>query len=213
MMPWLFLATVALVFLLLMGSELWWRKRRPDSELSRKFVHLTVGSFVAFWPFFLSWNEIRILSAAFIVVVLLSKWLNIFQAIHSVQRPTWGEIYFALVVGLLTFVTHSKSIYAAALLQMSLADGMAAIVGVEYGIKRGKEYLVFGHPKTLIGTLTFLLISWAILFGYSADVSRLSLVYVASFGAGAAIIENLAVAGLDNLLVPLVIAAALTALH
>jgi len=213
MMPWLFLATVALVFLLLMGSELWWRKRRPDSELSRKFVHLTVGSFVAFWPFFLSWNEIRILSAAFIVVVLLSKWLNIFQAIHSVQRPTWGEIYFALVVGLLTFVTHSKSIYAAALLQMSLADGMAAIVGVEYGIKRGKEYLVFGHPKTLIGTLTFLLISWAILFGYSADISRLSLVYVASFGAGAAIIENLAVAGLDNLLVPLVIAAALTALH
>lgn len=212
-MFWLFLATVALVFILLVLSELWWRKRQPDSELSRKFIHLTVGSFVAFWPFFLSWNEIRLLSAAFIIVVLVSKRLNIFQAIHSVQRPTWGELYFALVVGLLTFVTHSKGIYAAALLQMSLADGMAAIVGVEYGVKRGKAYLVFGHPKTVIGTLTFLLISLAILFGYSADTARLSLLYVAVIGVGATIIENLAVAGLDNLLVPLATAAILAALN
>ena len=206
------LGTVGIVLALLLASEFWWRKRQPDSELSRKFIHLTVGCFVAFWPFFLSWNEIRLLSLAFIVVIAVSKWLNIFQAIHSVQRPTWGEVYFAFVVGLLTFVTHSKGIYAAGLLQMSLADGMAAIVGVEYGVKRGKKYLVLGYPKTIIGTVTFFLISLAILFGYSADGSMLSLAYVVAIAAGATALENVAVAGLDNLLVPLMVAVVLTKL-
>jgi len=209
-MSWLFIAAVAFIFLVLCASELWWRKRQPDSELSRKFVHLTVGSFVAFWPFFMSWNQIRLLSLGFVVVVLISKWLNIFQAIHSVQRPTWGEMYFALVVGLLTFITHSKGIYAASLLQMSVADGMAAIVGVEYGIKKSKGYRVFGHPKTIVGTITFFLISLAILFGYSADTMRLAWVGVLGLAAGATILENLAVAGLDNLLVPLFVALVLT---
>jgi dolichol kinase len=202
-------ATAALVFLVLLASEFWWRKRKTDSELSRKFIHLTVGSFVAFWPFFLTWDEIRILSVVFILAVLVSKWLNIFQAIHSVQRPTWGEVYFAIVVGLLTYITHSKAIYAAALLQMSLADGMAAIVGVEYGIKKGRKYLVFGHPKTVIGTITFFLVSFALLFGYSADTQRITLLAAASLACGATIVENLAVAGVDNLVVPLLIALAL----
>jgi len=206
----LFASTVALVFLILCLSEYWWRRHPSDSELSRKFIHITVGSFVAFWPFFLSWNQIRLLSVAFVVVVLVSKWLHVFQAIHSVQRPTWGEIYFALVVGLLTFITHSKAVYAASLLQMSLADGMAAIVGVEYGIKRGKKYHVFGHSKTIIGTLTFFVVSFALLFGYSADTSRLSLAWVGIIAAGATVLENLAVAGVDNLLVPLLVALVLT---
>src|SRR5690242_6050840 len=98
----LLFGTVALVFLVLLASEAYWRKHQPDSEISCKFIHLSIGSFVAFWPFFLSWNEIRLLSLAFVLAVAISKWLNIFQAIHSVQRPTWGEVYFALAVGLLT---------------------------------------------------------------------------------------------------------------
>jgi phytol kinase len=209
-MPLLFIAAVGLIFLVLCASEFWWRKHRIDSELSRKFIHLTVGSFVAFWPFFLTWNEIRLLSVGFAIVVLISKWLHIFQAIHSVQRPTWGEMYFALVVGLLTFITHSKGIYAAALLQMSVADGMAAVVGVEYGIKKGKKYHVFGHSKTVIGTLTFFVISAAILLGYSADTTRLAWFGVLGLAAVATVLENLAVEGLDNLLVPLVVAVVLT---
>lgn len=201
-----FVGTVAAIFALLLGSELWWRKKQPDSEISRKFIHLTVGSFVAFWPFFLSWNQIRLLSLGFVVVVLVSKWLNIFQAIHSVQRPTWGEIYFALVVGGLTFLTHSKAVYAASLLQMSLADGMAAIVGVEYGIKRGKKYLIFGHAKSVVGTLAFFLTSLALILGYSLGARHLDPIYIVAIPAAATVVENLAVQGLDNLVVPLGVA-------
>jgi dolichol kinase len=208
-----FFLSAAAVFVLLCLSEIGWRRGYMTSEVGRKFVHITVGSFVAFWPFFLTWNQIRLLSLAFIVAVILSKTFNIFSAIHSVQRPTYGEFFFAVVVGLLTFITHSKAIYAAALLQMSVADGMAAIVGVEYGIKQQRwQYHVFGHAKTVIGTTTFFLISAAILFGYSADTMRLAWYYVPLIAAGATMIENIGINGLDNLLAPLFVAFVLTQL-
>jgi len=196
--------TVLFVFLILLGSEWWWRKRIMHSEFSRKFVHITVGSFVAFWPFFLSWNEIRLLSLSFLVVIGLSKYFHVFRAIHSVQRPTFGELYFAAAVGLLTFVTQNEWIYMAALLQMSLADGFAAVMGVRYG---KQSYLMFSHRKTLVGSLTFFVTSLAILVGYSHFAgAHLSLLFVAGAAAAAAVIENFAVAGLDNLLLPLAMA-------
>lgn len=206
-----FILSATAVFIILCLSEIGWRRGYMTSEVGRKFVHISVGSFVAFWPFFLTWNQIRLLSLAFLIAVVFSKFFNIFSAIHSVQRPTYGEFFFALVVGILTYITHSKAIYAAALLQMSVADGMAAIVGVEYGLKQQKwRYHVFGHAKTIIGTATFFLISAAILFSYSADTTRLAWYLVPAIAAGATIIENIGVHGLDNLLAPLFVAVILT---
>ena len=195
---------VLTVFVLLLGSELWWRKHQLHGEFSRKFIHITVGSLVAFWPFFLSWRQIQLLSIAFLIVVVVSKYLHLFQAIHSVQRPTYGELYFALAVGIVPFITHDKWIYMAALLQMSLADGLAAIMGSRYG---KQSYLVFGHTKSVVGTVTFFVVSLSILIGYiylSGD--DLSALLILSVAAGAAVLENLAVRGLDNLLLPIMVA-------
>ncbi len=204
------LLSVLAVFLVLSISEFGWRKHwfAGDSEIGRKFVHITVGSFVAFWPFFLTWNEIRLLSTAFLVVVVVSERFKVFRAIHSVQRPTFGEACFALVVGVLTFITHSKAIYAASLLQMSLADGLAAIVGVRYG--RNNTYYLWGHAKSVAGTLTFIITSLALLAGYSLCVSHLSILVISLAALLAALTENIAVLGLDNLTVPLCISLLLT---
>jgi dolichol kinase len=196
---------VLVVFVLLLLSEMWWRRRQVHGEFSRKFVHITVGSFVAFWPFFLSWRDIELLSVAFLLSVAASKYLRLFQAIHSVQRPTLGEFFFALAVGLVALTTHNKWIYAAALLQMGLADGLAAVIGVRYGNRL--KYLVFKHPKSLAGTLTFFVVSFGILTGFSHwSGMPLGLVYILTVSVAASILENLAVLGLDNLLVPLFIA-------
>jgi phytol kinase len=202
--------TILVVCILLVFNELWWRKHPIHSEFSRKFIHVTVGSFVAFWPYFLSWHEIQFLSIAFLAGIALSKYLNIFQAIHSVQRPTWGEVLFAIAVGVTTLITHDKAIYAAALLQMSLADGMAAIIGTHYGNRQ--KYLVFGYTKSVLGTLTFFTISLIILFGFSHYAhTHLSLIVIGIIAAVASLIENLAIRGLDNLFVPLT--AALLLVH
>lgn len=200
--------TIGAVFGLLGGSEYWWRTRYAHGEFSRKFVHITVGSFVAFWPFYLPWNDIRLLALAFLIVVSISKYLNIFRTIHTVQRPTWGELSFALTVGLITFVTQNKWIYMAAILQMSLADGLAAIVGTRYG--QPSRYHVFGQPKSVVGTAAFFLVSVIILVGYhGAVVSGLSWAGLIALAAGATLVENAGISGLDNLLVPLLVAVVL----
>jgi phytol kinase len=203
-----FVLTIVIVFVLLSLNEVWWRRHTVHSELSRKFVHVTVGSFVAFWPYFLSWHEILFLSAAFLLVVALSRYLQIFQAIHSVQRPTWGEVLFAIAVGASTLITHDKAIYAAALLQMSVADGMAAVIGTRYGNRQ--KYLVFGYAKSVLGTLTFFIVSLLILIGFSHYAhADLGVEWIVGIAAIACAIENLAIRGLDNLLVPLAVAALL----
>lgn len=196
--------TVLIVLVLLFGNELWWRKKGYHGEAGRKFIHLTVGSFVAFWPFFLNWDQIRLLSVAFLVVVAISKYFHLFRAIHSVQRPTWGEVFFAIAVGAVTLVTHNKWVYMAALLQMSLADGLAAIIGVAYGKKH--QYLILGQAKSLIGTATFIVVSVYILlsFTYLSGIP-ISLATILGLSYAAALIENIGVFGLDNLFVPILI--------
>jgi phytol kinase len=197
-------ATVLVVLGLLVINEHWFRTRKVRDEVSRKFIHLSVGTFVAAWPFYLSWNEIRLLSVAFLVVVGVSKYFKIFKAIHSVTRPTWGEIFFAISVGLLTYITHSKGIYAVCLLQMAWADGLAAIVGTKYG--KPYEYKVFGHTKSLVGSGTFMFVSYVLLLGYTLSSTSLGIGTSLGIAIIATMAENVAIAGLDNLIVPLVVA-------
>ena len=197
--------TVLAVFAVLLLSEIGYRKKLFVNELGRKLVHVLVGSFVAFWPHFLAWNQIRLLSLAFVLVVLVSLKFKVFRAIHSVQRATYGELCFALTVGLLTFMTQDKAIYAVALLQMSLADGFAAIFGNLYG--KRNTYHIFGHGKSVVGTAAFIITSLTILVGYSLlSGTQLAAPEIAIGVAVATLFENVAPVGLDNLAVPLFIA-------
>lgn len=201
----------AVVFCLLLIGEYLSRYRKLPPEICRKFIHITVGSFVAFWPLFLTWNQIFLLSAVFVVVIGLSKYLKILRAIHSVQRPTWGEVFFALSVGLLALLTQDGWMYMAALLHMSLADGLAAVIGVRYGKKN--RYSVLGHVKSFTGTLTFLSISLVILIGYSVGTDTpISPLVLIGTSLVAAILENVSTRGLDNITVPVWIAIVLSSL-
>ena len=199
--------TVFVTFvLLLIGEYLSRRKRKTDPEISRKFVHISVGSFVAFWPLFLTWNQILLMSAAFLAVIVVSQYFRIFKVIRTVQRPTWGIGLFAIIVGLLALVTQDGWIFAAAVLHMSLADGFAAIVGMRYSKKNGR-YTVFGHTKSVIGSSTFAAISLLILVGYIIGSGHhLPLAVLLGITAVATLLENVSAYGLDNLTVPLFVA-------
>jgi dolichol kinase len=199
--------TILAVCTLLLVNEWWWHSR-THGEVSRKFVHITVGSFVAFWPLFLAWWQIELLSVAFVLVIVISKQLNLFKAIHSVQRPTWGEVFFGLAVGTVALVTHQPAIYAVALLHMSLADGLAAIIGTNYG--NSSRYLVFGMHKSIIGTVTFAITSAILLLGFVAQQGIGMDLWLPVIVLGATIIENVSIKGLDNLLIPVFIAWVLT---
>ena len=88
---------------------------------------------------------------------------------------------------------------------MSLADGLAAIVGTRYGQR--STYHLAGHAKSLAGTATFIIVSLVILavYGLVAGVTLQPYVSLAIAFSTAAV-ENIGVLGLDNLLVPLLVA-------
>lgn len=193
---------VIITFIILLINELLWRRQKVHHEFSRKFVHIIVGSFIAFWPFIITYNQIRFLSITFIAVIIISKKFNIFRAIHSVERSTQGEFYFALAVGLMTYIAPNHWIYTISLLFMSLADGLAAVIGVRYG--RTNQYLIFGQVKSVAGTLTFLIVSLLVLvmYHFNMGVNVFKPLYFAIICLATAI-ENVGLYGTDNLLVPL----------
>jgi phytol kinase len=203
------LFVVLVTFFILVYAEWLARAKQIHAELTRKLVHITIGTFVAFWPFFLSWNEIEFLSLAFLIVVSISIKFDVFRSIHAVKRNAMGELLFAVVIGLLAYSITSPWVFAAAMLNLSLADGFAAIVGLGWG--EGNSYKVFGHTKSIAGTLAFFVTSLIIMIVYSV-FSHLgpSILTIILLPAVAAAVENVSVQGMDNIVIPLLVALVLT---
>ncbi len=203
------IAAVAVVFFILLFSEYLSRYKGVHSELTRKIVHVLVGVFVAFWPFFLSWRQIQLLGVLFLLAVLVSIKLNIFNSIHAVKRNTMGEVLFALIISVLGFVTSDAWIFAAAMLHLSLADGLAAVVGLAYG--EHNSYRILGRTKSLAGSLAFFFTSIAIMIWYvSFSGTEPSVISVLVLPVVATIAENLSGEGTDNLVIPLLVALVLS---
>jgi|SRR5688572_13508371 len=202
-------AVIIVVFLILLLAEYLSRYRGVHSELTRKLVHTLVGVFVAFWPFFLSWRQIQMLSLAFLIVVLVSIKLNIFGSIHAVKRNVMGEILFAMIIGILAFISTDEWIFTAAMLHLSLADGLAAIIGLGYG--DNNSYKVLGETRSLAGSLAFFFSSLAIMMFYTvAGGMSYSGMTLIGLPVIATIAENFAIKGTDNLVIPLLVAFTLT---
>lgn len=195
--------TLLIVFLLLCLNEFWWRYNKHRNEFSRKSIHIVIGVFTAVWPLYLSFPTIRLLALGYLVVVSLSKYFNVFKSIHSVKRSTWGEIGFALAVGVLSLVTTSKWLFMICILQMALADGLAAIIGTQI---KSYRYKVFGQYKSLLGTGIFFIVSLIILviFKLAGHLDN-PVPYLGLVSLIACALENLGARGLDNLLVPVAV--------
>lgn len=197
--------TVIGVLLVLLTAEHLARHTNLHAELTRKFVHMIVGTFVAFWPFFLTWREIELLSLAFLAVVVISVKFTIFKSIHTVPRRAFGEISFAMVIGFLALFSSSAEIFMAAMLCLSIGDALAAIVGLLYGEKN--QYKVFGKTKSVAGSAAFFVTTVLVMVLYvtitsnSASIMNLFVIPVL-----ATVTENVAVNGSDNLIMPLLIA-------
>lgn len=201
------------VFAILVVSEIGWRRKVFRGESARKFVHISVGTFVAFWPYFMTWRQIQLMSLAFLVVVILSMQKHLFHAVHSVNRRTWGELFFPIGIGISALIMPSPIIFTAAILHLSLADGLAAVIGKKFGLLH--QYRIHRYSKTLAGTLMFFLTSLIIvsttvvLSGNSISWPLLPLIIW--LPVAATIVENISPAGTDNVFVPLLVVLVLQA--
>lgn len=197
---------------ILLIGEILWRLNLVRGEYARKFVHILTAIFAAFWPFYMSPPAIAFVALCMIAVVLIVSKYSLFRSIRAIKRTTYGEIWYPLGIGVTALIFVDPYVYAVAILHLGLADGMAAIVGVSLG-KNAKIYQVGKSKKSVAGTVTFIVISFAIylLFWLKFDPSGM---FASSFGlavllsASSAIVvaavEAIAPKGSDNIAVPVV---------
>jgi phytol kinase len=190
------------VGILAIVGEVLWRRRRVPTEFTRKFVHISVACFAASWPWFLDWDQIILVSVVLLAGVVVSSYKGIFKGIHSVDRLTWGEVLFAVAIGVCAMLTTDPYIYCAAMLHLGLADGLAAVAGKRFGGR--SHYEVFHNRKSVVGSLMFIAVSSAIVAWYAlyaGDIAvKPALLALPPLMAG---LENITVRGGDNLAVPI----------
>lgn len=198
-----------------MSSEYLWRKKRLRGEGGRKFVHILAGIWVSFWPYFISFRTIQFLSAFLLVLLIASKYLHIFHAVHDVKRRTLGELFYPLAILFCALLTPPDWVFTLAMLFLALSDGMAAVVGTRFK-KKAQNYLILGQKKSMLGTMTYfaaaLLASFAVFkllspdpnFYFADYAPVLFMIAVASTA-----LENLLPFGTDNLVIPVLVVLAL----
>lgn len=206
---------LGLLFLLIIAEYIG-NKRLLKGEYHRKFLHISAGTFIAFWPWLISWHWIQIISLAMVAGMLANRYFNLFNYRGKVGRATYGDILYALAIFLAASLTHNKIFFALAVAEVAIADGLAAVAGNIYGKYWG--YKVFGHKKTVIGSMVFW-IATVCIFGAgilpahdSISLQNYFLILLLAPPVFT-LAENLALFGLDNLVIVLLTIAVLSSLQ
>jgi phytol kinase len=206
------LACLTGIFALLVISELLGKKKILQGDLQRQFVHIAAGSFIAFWPWLISFDTIAWLGVLMLAVVLLNRRRKLADFYTDVDRKSYGDIFYALAVIFGALIADEKIFFALAMLTMALGDGLANVIGKRYG--KNWKYQFWGHSKTVIGSMTIWLVSMVILgvgLLFAQDLVDYSAYAILLLAVPPllVIVENAAIWGLDNLVVPIVVLLAL----
>lgn len=197
--------------LILLGNQYLWERKLVRGEASRKLAHIAIGTFIATWPMFMSWSNVRIVLAIGLLGVLVVRHLHLFPSIFDIKRRSWGDVVAPIFIIVAAFLEPTKTIFAVTVLHIAFADGMAALIGSRFGQKTA--YNIFKQKKSFVGTATFfacsiLIMTTAAIFKPTLALSTL-FVYVGVIPVFATLVENISPKGLDNIFVPAVVIALL----
>lgn len=180
-------------------------------ETSRKAVHILMGMVTLSFPWLFreAW-PVLLLTVLAVVALAGTRLVAPLQkqfgtVLNGVERHSLGEVYFPLAVSAL-FVLSSENrlLYLIPLLTLTLADAVAALVGIRYGQHR---FCTSEGTKSAEGSLAFFMVAFL-----SAHVPLLllsntgraeSLLIALVLGILVMLFEAVSVGGLDNLFIPL----------
>jgi len=220
MNPWLgmavVLAALGTIFVLVRLYQKW---GNPHPELPRKVLHVGMGMVaIAFpWIFDRSWPVLvlGVLSIGGMIALRTIEGLagGVGKIVSGVQRVSLGEIYFPLAIAIQWIIyVHEGGpkeirilLYCIPLLLLTLADAVAALVGVNYGRWR---YTTADGLKSTEGSFSFFLCAFLCVHVpllLATDTGKLDTLLIAVLLAWVAtLFEAIAWGGLDNLVLPLI---------
>lgn len=203
-------AAVALWLALLAAAALAVRRRwNGQREWSRKLVHIGTGAVVP-----LAWlagidRQIAIPAAGLITLLAaLNHRMRVIPAIEDVGRHSYGTIAYGAAITslLLLFWPQEPAAVAAGVLVMALGDGLAGLLGP---LLASPSWSIWGQRKSVVGTGAMAGGSLAMLLlvrqlAAADGLAHPSLAGLLAITAIAVLLEQAAVAGIDNFSVPVV---------
>jgi phytol kinase len=175
-------------------------------EWSRKLVHIGTGAVVPLaWLFGIE-REIALAAAAAVTLLAaLNHRLRLLPAVEDVGRRSYGTVAYgaAITVLLWQYWPQQAACATAGVVGMALGDGLAGLLGSAWP---SPSWRVLGQRRSLLGTATMALATLLGLGLLALLAGGPSLPALVAIAIGAALLEQVAIAGLDNLSVPLAVA-------
>jgi phytol kinase len=205
--------SAVLVWLALVTSlSLAVRARWPErGEWTRKVVHIGAGPVVLIaWT--LGIDRWVALPSAVLATLLaaVNHRRRLLPGLEDVDRASYGTVAYGASITLLLLVWWPREplVVASGVLVMAFADGMAGLVGPQVA---SPSWLILGQRRSLAGTATMALTSLAVLLALAALAGASGQpvptpASVVGIALAAALLEQVAIGGLDNLTVPLMVA-------
>ena len=199
------IAGVAVGVLLILALSEFFKKKGFSKEWTRKTAHIGAGILALPFPWMFSsvWPVI-ILCGSFLLIMVISKFLHLFQGVHGVERKSFGAFVFPMIIVLIFVLAEKNPLhYSIPIAVLSLSDAIAALIGKKYG---QYTYHTLGESRSIEGSTAFLLPTFLIVhipLLLLTETGRIECVLMAT---GCAILvtafEMISVKGLDNIFIP-----------
>lgn len=204
-------AVLGVLALLAGGLALLLRLNPSRTELCRKALHVAMGLVTLSFPWIFErvwpvWLMAGVAAGGLALLRLpLARATPLGRVLHGVKRDSWGEICFPLSVALLFTLMEQDAVrYVVPLLVLTLADAMAALVGLRYGTVGLR---VGNSQKSVEGWVAFFVVAFfavhvPLLMGTPIGRAE-SLLIALTIALLVSEFELISSRGLDNLFVPL----------
>jgi len=170
-----------------------------SNDLSRRLAHIGAGAINIAAPLFVSHVAIILVNILFAGLLLAGRNTKLFSSIQTVNRKTYGDVYFPLgvIAAAVILLPDSVTAFQYGVAIMGISDALAGFIGERWG---QKTLMIFNNPKTLTGAIIFYLTSLAITFVFVPQL--LPVIFIVPLVLTA--VEFSLVHGLDNLILPVV---------
>jgi phytol kinase len=182
----------------------------PHPEVLRKIMHVSMGLIASSFPWLFDqvWPVLLLAVGSIATLILVRSGISVAGSLrgvlHGVQRSSWGELLFPVAVAVVFVLADGDPLlYSVPILILTLADAVAALIGVFYG---QIQFSTLEGRKSIEGSLAFFIVAFlcvhiaVLLF---TEVGRIeSLLIGLLMGVIAMMFEAVAWRGLDNLFIP-----------
>jgi len=186
---------------------------RLHPEIPRKLVHVALGLATLSFPWLFDSTWPVVLLAVFCVALMAAVRTiprlrsHLGKGLHGVKRSSWGEVYFAIAVALVFWLSGGDPVlFSLPVLVLTLADASGALAGMRYS-SESSRYETLDGRKSVEGSVAFFVVCFlAVLVPLllATEIDRAECLLIAlAIAAVAMLIEAISVGGLDNLLLPL----------